>query len=99
MAFAILDELTKTTRIEGAKFEKLATTLGIVMDKVLLASARFESSGSEDAGFMSQFRGMNDKTLHKFIGSTEKILGIAAGRQDSTNSPRQPETDSERSES
>lgn len=94
LSFLLLEELSLPARIAGAKFEKIAITLGIVIDKVLLASARFETS-TEEGGMIKTVKGMDDGTLRKFISSSEKILGLSAGRQASEDNSREHPTDTD----
>lgn len=99
LAFNLLDELNKPTRLEGAKFDKLATTLGIVMDKVLLATARFDSSETHEGHMVKQVEGLDNDTLRKFASSAERILRLADKRKTGKDDTQQSERESTGSES
>ena len=99
LVYNILDELNKDTRLEGAKFDKLATTLGIVMDKILLATARFDSCETHEGQIVKQVQGLDDDTLRKFASSAERILRITDERKTGKDNSRQSEREPAGSES
>ena len=76
-------------KIEAASLKDIATSLGIVMDKVLIASGKFEETKIME---FSSIKQMNDETLGDFIRETEGAIQFLTKRSGSAVSLGKPET-------
>jgi len=73
LAFKLLEAACDPDKIAEASLKEIVAALGIIMDKVLIASGRFEQKDVQD---FSPIAAMNDEQLDRFIVETQKTLKL-----------------------
>ena len=73
LAFKLLEAACDPEKIKEASLKDIMSALGIIMDKVLIASGRFEQKDVQD---YSPIAAMNEEQLDRFIVETQKTLRL-----------------------
>lgn len=89
LVFEFIQALRDPEKIKAAPLKDIATSLGIVMDKVLIASGKFEETKIMEFSAIKQ---MSDETLGDFIRETQGSLEFLAGRNGNSVSSGKLET-------
>jgi len=91
LAFRIMNRMAKVDKLDEAPLKDLATALGIIMDKALIASGKFEEKRTMEYAAITE---MSDENLENFIGRAQGAISFLSQRRPSTSRTREPEESS-----
>lgn len=78
LAFKLLKEANDPQKLKEASLKEIVTSLGIVMDKILVASGRFDETETTE---WAQIKNLGEDELDKFIEQTQGTYQLLVGRK------------------